>query len=289
MRPQSAEEAQMNTSDCYGGVEPRRDHMQVGTMKLAFLEWGSAGAPMLLLHGITSSARAWWRFAPALVERGYHVYAVDMPGHGQSDIVADYRPEQLASVVAELLRRPALAGAAVIGHSWGGAVALVLASRARELGLSRVLLIDPALAMNPVFGAEMLTRYIQNVGTPRDEALPLVRAQNPLWHACDCYWKAEALEHCRLDSVRSVFIDSGVWNLSPLLAQTAVPLLLLLADPAHSIIAPPVLAEARQALASGTGRLVVLPGTTHNLLRDNFEISMHAVLPWLQESFERKA
>lgn len=274
----------MDTPECYGGVEPRRAHMQIGPMRLAYLEWGSAGTPMLLLHGITSSARAWWRFAPALVELGYHVFAVDMPGHGQSDIIADYRPEQIATIFAELLRRLELAGTTVIGHSWGGAVALVLASQAHELGLSRVALIDPALAMNPVFGAEMLSRYLQNVGTPRDEALPLVRALNPDWHACDCYWKAEALEQCRPDSVRGVFLESGVWHLPPLLAQTAVPLLLLLADPANTIIAPTLLAEAEQALASSTGRSVVLPGATHNMLRDNFEECVQAVLPWLQAS-----
>jgi len=276
----------MDTPDCYGGVEPRREYMQVGAMRLAYLEWGSAGTPMLLLHGITSSARAWWRFAPALVDLGYHVYAVDMPGHGQSDILADYRPDQIADVMAALLRRLSLAGATVIGHSWGGAVALLLASRAHELGLSRAVLIDPALAMNPVFGAEMLTRYLQNVGMPRNEALPLVRATNPDWHACDCYWKAEALEQCRPDSVRGVFIDSGVWHLPPLLAQTAVPLLLLLADPANSISAPALLAEAERALSRGIGRSVVLPGTTHNMLRDNFDICMQAVLRWLQAAVE---
>ena len=39
---------------------------------LSYLEWGSRGKPAaVLLHGITSNAQAWWRVAPALIERDF--------------------------------------------------------------------------------------------------------------------------------------------------------------------------------------------------------------------------
>ncbi len=38
----------------------------------------------LLVHGVTSSSRTWWRVAPALAGRGFRVLAVDLRGHGAS-------------------------------------------------------------------------------------------------------------------------------------------------------------------------------------------------------------
>src|SRR5512132_1788955 len=53
---------------------------------LATRTWGEdGGRPLaLLVHGITSSSRSWWRLGPALAERGYAVLAVDLRGHGGS-------------------------------------------------------------------------------------------------------------------------------------------------------------------------------------------------------------
>ncbi|MEP7190266.1 MAG: alpha/beta hydrolase, partial [Roseiflexaceae bacterium] len=72
--------------ECFSGLEPSRGQVQAGSMTFSYLEWGERGAPLLLLHGITSSARGWWRVAPEIVALGYHVYALDMPGHGQSQL-----------------------------------------------------------------------------------------------------------------------------------------------------------------------------------------------------------
>ena len=34
----------MDTADCYGGSEPRRDYVQTGAGRLSYLEWGAAGS-----------------------------------------------------------------------------------------------------------------------------------------------------------------------------------------------------------------------------------------------------
>ena len=41
--------------------------------------------PVLLIHGVTSSNRAFQLFAKSLVERGYVPYAVDLRGRGESN------------------------------------------------------------------------------------------------------------------------------------------------------------------------------------------------------------
>src|ERR1051326_6767571 len=99
-----------------------------------YISWGAERTElpsMLLLHGITSSAQSWVRVGPALADR-YRVYALDMRGHGDSikpsagayslRQVAD---DALAFIDALRLERPVL-----VGHSWGGATAITLASGA---------------------------------------------------------------------------------------------------------------------------------------------------------------
>jgi pimeloyl-ACP methyl ester carboxylesterase len=50
---------------------------------------GAAAPLALLIHGVTSSSRTWWRVAPVLVRRGYRVLAVDLRGHGESPRVGE--------------------------------------------------------------------------------------------------------------------------------------------------------------------------------------------------------
>src|SRR3954470_12139547 len=107
--------------ECVGGLEPNRRQVQAKGMTFSYLEWGESGSPLLLLHGITSSARGWWRVAPELVALGYHVYAFDMPGHGQSQHTDAHRIDQIASRIGQALDQLQLATPVLIGHSWGGA------------------------------------------------------------------------------------------------------------------------------------------------------------------------
>src|SRR3954469_12706847 len=179
---------------CVGDLEPRRRQVHAGKMIFSYLEWGASGAPLLLLHGITSSARGWWRVAPELVSLGYHVYALDMPGHGPSQLADTDRIDKIAVHIGAVLDAMQLAKPVVICHAWGGAVALELAS---SIAVARVALVDPLLALTSEKGALRLPTYLEGLGMAPNETLPAIRAANPDWHACDFVWKGEALQQCR--------------------------------------------------------------------------------------------
>jgi hypothetical protein len=54
------------------------------------------------------------------------------------------------------------------------------------------------------------------------------------------------------------------------------------ADPQHTVIAPDVLADAERALRPGLGRMMSIPGTTHNMIRgDSYEATMAVLTGWL--------
>lgn len=98
------------------------------------LEWGESGPVVLLLHGFLEHAHVWDWVAPRLAEGGFHVFALDWRGHGDSEWIgaggyyhfADYAAD-LAFLVRELGGR-----AALVAHSMGGGAAVVYAGTEPE-------------------------------------------------------------------------------------------------------------------------------------------------------------
>ncbi|MFN2451295.1 MAG: alpha/beta fold hydrolase [Candidatus Dormibacteria bacterium] len=96
--------------------------------RIAYLESGARGAPVVvLLHGIGSSSSTWERVLPVL-GRSMHVVAPDLMGHGRSDKPrGDYSLGAFASSLRDLLLSLGLDRATVIGHSLGGGIAMQFA------------------------------------------------------------------------------------------------------------------------------------------------------------------
>lgn len=90
-------------------------------------EGSGDGTPVLLLHGVPETSSVWREVAPALAV-GRRVLAPDLPGLGGS---AYSGPYDVPSVVAQLvaLLDAELPGQRVdvVGHDWGGSIALGLA------------------------------------------------------------------------------------------------------------------------------------------------------------------
>ena len=88
-----------------------------------------AGPPLVLLHGLGSSRRAWDPVIPALAEQ-FEVLAIDLPGFGDSEplpLPVEPTPAALAAAVAGLLDDLGITAPHIAGNSLGGWVALELA------------------------------------------------------------------------------------------------------------------------------------------------------------------
>ena len=65
-------------------LEPASHYFYSDRLKLQFWDWGTGGKPVLILvHGSRDHARSWDWIARALRD-DYHVYALDLRGHGNS-------------------------------------------------------------------------------------------------------------------------------------------------------------------------------------------------------------
>lgn len=92
----------------------------------AFIKAGS-GPALLLLHGLACDRTSWDRVIPQLAEK-YTVIAPDLLGHGLSDKPrADYTLGGYANGMRDLLTVLGIDKVTVVGHSFGGGIALQFA------------------------------------------------------------------------------------------------------------------------------------------------------------------
>ena len=99
--------------------------MELATRSGLHVEDSGAGDPVLLLHSSGLSGRQWRRLASELVQRGMRAVVPDLTGHGASDawpepISFSFRTDVDRVVAILQAEKPAH----VVGHSYGGLVAL---------------------------------------------------------------------------------------------------------------------------------------------------------------------
>lgn len=97
---------------------------------LVYLEGGPADAPpLLLLHGIGADKDNWTKVAASGLTRRYRVYAIDLPGFGESDKPADarYRIGDQVTRVEAIAKQLGLSRFHLAGNSMGGWIATAYA------------------------------------------------------------------------------------------------------------------------------------------------------------------
>ena len=105
------------------------------------------GRPLLALHGLSGHGTRWRRFAEQQLP-GFRVIAPDLRGHGQSTWNPPWRLEQYVDDVVEVLDDLGVDRVPVMGHSFGGAVALHMAVLA-PARVDSLVLVDPAIGLEP--------------------------------------------------------------------------------------------------------------------------------------------
>ncbi len=210
-----------------GMISQARDHpVTANGLRLHLLEWGAGGPVVVLLHGFLEHAHVWDFTAPALAAAGYHVFALDWRGHGDSAWVgaggyyhfADYTAD-LAAVVRAVGGR-----AALVGHSMGASAALIYTGTEPE----RVLALVAVDALGPpdMGAAAAPGRFAAWVGdlARMEERERVARvAGDPAARLRERFprFPAEVAEHLAAWGTRS-HGDGRAWKFDPL-HQTASP------------------------------------------------------------------
>jgi pimeloyl-ACP methyl ester carboxylesterase len=154
-------------------MQPTSLDQRANGIRLRVLAWrGDAGRlPFLLLHGLASNARFWEPVGWRLAQAGHPVFAADLRGHGQSEAPAHgYDFETVTQDVAVLVAALGLTKVVVVGHSWGGLVALDLAA---HLDLAALGLVDGGFTQLSDAPGATWERIEQALAPPRLAGTPL--------------------------------------------------------------------------------------------------------------------
>lgn len=143
-----------------------------------FVEQGS-GRPVICVHGLAASLHDWDDLLPALAASGYHAYALDLLGHGESP-KPDSRSYKTKWVLKHLeawinslnLSEPPV----LIGHSLGGYLSLRYTLRQPERVRALVL-------VNPFYRLDQLPGLLRRTyRRPTLNALVVERTPGWLFH-----------------------------------------------------------------------------------------------------------
>lgn len=222
----------------------------------------------LLVHGLSSDSDSWWRVEAALVADGWTVSTVDLRGHGSGPRMPSYA---LAEYAADLPRDN---WDLVIGHSLGGAVAILAAQRPGFTG--RLVLLDPVLDVPAELWDEIVADQLSELSLTADS----LAALKPHWHPRDRAAKLSGVQRVDPVAVEGTFRDSRPWDVRAETAALTVPTVILAGDPeVYSMLAPSTAAAITAANPLVEYR--VIPGTGHSPHRDEPEATLTALRDWL--------
>jgi pimeloyl-ACP methyl ester carboxylesterase len=232
----------------------------------------------LLVHGVTSSSRTWWRVGPALAGRGFRVVAVDLRGHGASPrTVAGLGLADLAADVAGTVEGPV---ELLVGHSLGALVSLELVRR--RPGFARRLVLEDPPGSSSIDWAGLAAgieadtrRAVADPGALRRE----LEAANPTWPPGEAERRVADLADCDGQAIAAALRQGVPFDLPALLAAARLPVLMLLADEGlGSNLTGLDRKAAVEALGGGATR--VLPAG-HSVHREALDPWLAAVDAWL--------
>src|ERR1035437_137118 len=248
-------------------------------------QWGDRGPLVVAVHGLGSSRRGWARIGEHLAGR-YRVVAYDQRGHGDSSVTGPMTLERSVADLAEVVAALDEPVHALIGHSWGGAVAVV---GGRRLDVARVVAIDPMLHVERgVWSANTLPEYQRMLGQPLDEREASIRLSHAGMPEVEVESKLHAAQRITLEPIVALgeanAIDEGRWDVRAVVAGYPKPLLFALADPRRSVVVAALRPPLRERGGSNV-HVELFEGASHSLQRDAFDRFM----PVLERFLERRS
>jgi len=249
--------------------------------------WGPADAsPLLCLHGITSWGGRFRRLAEERLT-AFRVLAPDLRGHGRSDWEPPWSLGTHVGDLVDTLGAEHVDRVDVVGHSFGGRLALELAARHPER-VGRVVLLDPAVWVPPQIALEraelaredasyasveeaIAERLAQGTGT--DERLVREELPQHLHLGDDGRWRARF-------APTAVVAAYGEMAKSPPLERVGAPTLLVRGR--ESEVVPEPLQDVVCETMSDCRAVTVAGG--HIVMWDAFDETADAILGFLENS-----
>ncbi len=248
--------------------------MFVKNMRVHYREQGDRRSPVLLfVHGLGCSLKYWACLFEAEEFSDYRMVALDLPGFGLSEKIEqyDYHLSSQADLIAEFVRALNIREFRLVGHSMGGAIAILLAHKLPHL-VRHLLVIEPNLnAKESQLSRRIVeyteTAFIQQYEQFRDGAIATVKSWFVNFHQRDLdEYIEDLLKTTAISMYRSAasLIETTQDNtLIQQFQQLALPKHFFIGEETHKIRPIP------EVLRNSDIQAVVVPGVGHMMMVDD--------------------
>lgn len=241
------------------------------------------GPDVILIPGLTSSPLAWSMTTPKLPGYRYHLVQVKgfagtpVAGNASGPLLAPLADEIARYIAAQKLKAPA-----VVGHSMGGSVGLILAARHPQT-VSKLMVVDMLPFMGAIYGppgttaesvvpiADAITQRME-AATPaeREQAMTAMTGSMVANEAMRPKVVAQALASDRALTTRT-FRELIVTDLRPELAKIAAPTTVLYVTPKGAPVSDAQMDGYYAASFANLkgAKLVRVPNSAHFIMFDN--------------------
>lgn len=262
-----------------------------GHTKLHYVDSGS-GRAVVMIHGNAGDLRDFDFGTRNLLARNYRVMAFDLPGHGLTKMPGDATGtiQEQAVTLHEALTVLGVRNPILVGHSWGGSIALAYAvlyphdlaalvllapaaySDHRHDAPSGFLLRIPLLSdvclalFKPLFGRQLLKNGLKEAFAPDPVPAEYLKAVASVWLD---------LKHLKAFIKHDAMLDSGLKALSPHYRKIGVRVIIVTGDSDLSVSPQRNAFELHRAIPNSD--LVVIPRAGHQIPQMHPETVRQAV------------
>jgi pimeloyl-ACP methyl ester carboxylesterase len=264
-----------------GTAEVRMDHISV-------TETGK-GSPVILIPGLSSPRAVWDGVVPELA-KSHRVILVQVNGFAGDDAGANLKPGVLDGIVGDIhayVAQHKLQGAAVVGHSMGGLVGLMLA-KAQPGDVGKLMIVDSLPWYGMLFGpgatvdavkpqaAAMRDRFAASYGKPdaaANQAMAARFALRPDAQARVAGWMGTTDTRVSAEAM----YEDMITDLRGDMGKIATPITMLYPTSAAlpKPVAEPLYTAAYRDAPHAT--LVEVPDSAHFIMLDQPEVFLKAV------------
>ncbi len=262
-----------------------------GNTKLHYVESGS-GRPVVMIHGNAGDLHDFEFGTLDLLARNYHAIALDLPGHGLSKMSRQAKGtiQEQAVILHQALTALGVKDPILVGHSWGGAIALAYALLYPH-DISALVLLAPAaysdrrhdaplgfllripllsdaciIMLKAIQGRRLLKKSLKDAFSPDPVPDDYLKSAAAVW-----------LDRKRLKAFirNDVMVDSSLQELSPQYQKIHAPVIIVTGDSDLAVSPRQNALNLHKVIANSA--LVVIPHAGHQIPETHPEDVLRAV------------
>jgi len=197
-----------------------KDQVVINNLLINFYQAGEGQKTLLFLHGWRSSATAWSEIIKTLDNKDFLIYALDLPGFGGSAMPrASMTVDDYAQIVKEFIEKKGLKSIVLVGHSFGGRIAIKLLANYPHL-VEKLVLVDSAGVIMKQNKTNII-RAIAKIVKPFFKPNFMQKARRKIYESLG------AQDYLETPELKQTFVNVLNEDLTPYLGKISQPTLII--------------------------------------------------------------